>query len=118
LDFNIVSDFELRVSSLWRTFSTPVENVRQIDFFLQNKPNFPHFSTENKDYAKKQTQYKPNSNPIKPNFGPISLVAKPKQSQYLPKNQGDKPNQTQAHQILSDIFGTKIDYSLLSGQTL
>ena len=44
--------------------STPVENVRQIDFFLQNKPNFPNFSPENKDFTKKQTQYKPNSNPI------------------------------------------------------
>jgi hypothetical protein len=40
--------------------STGVENIRQISLFLQNKPNFPHFSTENEDYDKKQTQ----SNPI------------------------------------------------------
>jgi hypothetical protein len=27
---------------------------------MQNKPNFPHFSPENDDYAKKQSQFKPN----------------------------------------------------------
>jgi hypothetical protein len=26
-----------------RHTSTPVENVRQINLFMQNKPNFPHF---------------------------------------------------------------------------
>ena len=57
--------------------STKVENVRQIDFFLQNKPNFPHFYPENEDYAKKQSQFKANTNPIKPNFEPISRVANP-----------------------------------------
>jgi hypothetical protein len=31
---------------------------------MQNKPNFPHFSTKNEDFAKKQSQFKPNSNPI------------------------------------------------------
>jgi hypothetical protein len=30
---------------------------------MTNKPNFPHFSSENEDCAKKQTQYKPNSKP-------------------------------------------------------
>jgi len=44
--------------------STVVENIRQIRLFMQNKPNFPHFSLENEDFAKKQTQFKPNSNPI------------------------------------------------------
>jgi hypothetical protein len=63
-------------------FSTPVENIRQISFFMQNKPNFPHFSPENADYAKKQSQYKPNLNPIKANFGPISRVSKAKQTQF------------------------------------
>jgi len=33
---------------------------------------------------RKQTQYKPNSNPNKANFGPISRVAKPKQTQSKP----------------------------------
>jgi hypothetical protein len=37
--------------------STPVENVRQINLFMQNKPNFPHFSPEKEDFAKKQTQF-------------------------------------------------------------
>ena len=60
-----------------RHLSTSVENVRQISLFLQNKTNFPCFSTENEDYAKKQTQFKPN------------------QSQFWPKNQGGKAKQTQ-----------------------
>jgi hypothetical protein len=63
--------------------STPVENVRQINLFMQNKPNFPHFSPEKEDFAKKQTQFKPNSNPIKANFRLISGLAKPKQTQFL-----------------------------------
>jgi hypothetical protein len=64
--------------------STPVENVRQISFFMQNKPNFPHFSPENRDFAKKQTQNKPNSNPIKANFGPKIRVAKPNKPKFYP----------------------------------
>jgi hypothetical protein len=62
--------------------STTVENIRQIRLFMQNKPNFLHFLLENVDFTKKQTQYKPNSNPIKANFGPISRVNKPNQSQF------------------------------------
>ena len=84
LDFDIVSDFDIRVSSLWRTFYTTVENVRQINLFMQNKPNFPHFSLENEDFAKKQTQFKPNTNPIKANFGPISRVANPNKANSNP----------------------------------
>jgi len=73
LDFNIVSDFDIRISSLCYINSTNsyVRNYKQI---MQNKPNFPRFSPENEDYAKKQTQFKPN------------------QSQFWPKNQGDKAN--------------------------
>ncbi len=40
---------------------------------MQNKPNFPHLSPENEDYAKKQTQFKAN-------FRPISRLAKPMSS--------------------------------------
>jgi len=53
------------------------ENSTNSPLFLQNKPNFPHISLKNDDFAKKQTQFKPNSNPIKANFSPISRVAKP-----------------------------------------
>jgi len=82
LDFDIVSDLgtspersrRIRISSLWRTFSTEVENIRQIRLFMQNKPNFPHFPLKNKDFTEKQTQFKPN------------------QSQFQPKNEGIKPN--------------------------
>jgi hypothetical protein len=66
--FDIVSDFDIRISCLWRTFSTPVEKPRQIHSFLQNKPNFRPFRTKNNDPTKKQTQFKPNSKPNKPNL--------------------------------------------------
>jgi len=38
--------------------------------FMQNKPNFPRFYAKNNDYDKKQTQFKPNSNPIQTQFKP------------------------------------------------
>ena len=34
--------------------STPVENVRQIDLFMQNEPKFPHFSPKNDDLKKNE----------------------------------------------------------------
>jgi hypothetical protein len=49
--------------------------------FSENKPNFPHFSPENEDFAKKQTQFKPKQSQNKPNFGPKSPVANPIQTQ-------------------------------------
>jgi len=51
---------------------------------MQNKPNFPYFSPGNEDYAKKQTQFKANSNPIKANFGPKSRVSKPNKAKTNP----------------------------------
>jgi hypothetical protein len=53
------------LSAIQSVSSTPVENVRQISFFMQNKPNFPKFSSENDDITQKQTQYKPKK-PILP----------------------------------------------------
>ena len=44
--------------------STQVEKVRQIHLFMQNKPNYSHFSPKNDDYAKKQTQFKPKQSQI------------------------------------------------------
>ena len=53
------------VLSLWSVFSTPVENVRQIGPFLcKTNPIFPHFSPENDDFTKKQTQFKANTKPF------------------------------------------------------
>ena len=52
--------------------------------FSENKPNFPHFSLENKDYAKKQTQSKPIQTQFKANFGPKIRVTNPIQSQTNP----------------------------------
>jgi hypothetical protein len=37
------------------------------DFFCKTNPIFPHFSPENEDFTKKQTQFKPNSKPNKHN---------------------------------------------------
>jgi hypothetical protein len=62
--------------------STPVENIRQIRLFLQNKPNFPHFSPENEDCAKKQTQNKPNQSQFWANFRGEQSQTKPIQSQF------------------------------------
>ena len=64
--------------------STLVERTLQIHLFMQNKPNFLHFSPENEDCAAKQTQFKPNSKPNKANFGPIIRVAKSIQTQTNP----------------------------------
>jgi hypothetical protein len=60
------------------TQSTSVENVRQINLFLQNKPNFPHFSPKNEDFTKKQTQNKPNQSQFWANI----KGGKAKQSQF------------------------------------
>jgi hypothetical protein len=93
-----IENVVISVQKLTQMPSTSVENVRQINLFLQNKPNFPHFSLKNEDFTKKQTQFKANSNPIfnprceltcfpvggKANFGPISKVAKPIQTQTNP----------------------------------
>jgi hypothetical protein len=64
--------------------STLVENVRQINLFMQNKPNFPHFSLENDDFDKKQTQFKPNSNPILGQFQGLAKPNKPNSNPILP----------------------------------
>jgi hypothetical protein len=81
LDFDIVSDFELRISSLWATsienpaiympiiyvpirHSTSVESSLQISSFLyQTNPIFPIFLLKMKIMSKN----KANSNPIKAN---------------------------------------------------
>ena len=88
LDFDIVSNFALRISDLWfREWqplsvnfprpSTSVESPLQIHLFLQNKPNFQNaqinvtsINTMNYELRTMNyfTQNKPNSNPIKPNF--------------------------------------------------
>ena len=67
--------------------STYVERTLQINLFMQNKPNFPHFSLKNEDFTKKQTQYKANSNPIKANFGPKIRVANPNKPKFYPRFQ-------------------------------
>jgi len=93
LDFDIVSDFDIRISSLWRTFSTLVEKVRQIRLFMQNKPNFPRFSLKKACLAEKQTQFKPNQSQFSHRlrdgknhiyFGPKIRMAKPNKPKTNP----------------------------------
>jgi len=81
----------ISVQKLTQIHSTGVENIRQISFFMQNKPNFPHFSTENKDFTKKQTQFKA------------------KQSQFWPKNQGGKAKQTQFKATSNPILNPRCE---------
>jgi hypothetical protein len=69
-----IENVVISVQKITQMRSTPVENVRQIRLFMQNKSNFLHFSPENEDFDKKQTQFKPN------------------QSQFWPKNRGSKAN--------------------------
>jgi hypothetical protein len=64
-----IENVVISVQKLTQMPSTIVENVRQINLFLQNKPNFPHFSPENEDFAKKQTQFKPKQTQSKPILG-------------------------------------------------
>ena len=53
-----ISDLDIRISNLCYINSTK-PYVRIYKQIMQNKPNFPYFSPENEDYAKKQSQYKP-----------------------------------------------------------
>jgi hypothetical protein len=86
--------------------STPVENIRQISSFIQNKPNFPHFSLENDDFVEKQTQFKPNQSQL-PQRPKMTIFTRKMSSTIVfydflanfitlkgAKNQGGKPKQT------------------------
>jgi len=44
--------------------STIVEQALQIGPFMQNKPNFSRFLAQKRDFAQKQTQFKPKTKPI------------------------------------------------------
>jgi len=86
LYFDIVSDFDIRISCFDDLSSTPVENVRQIGLFLQNKANL--WDTQIGLSSASTMAY----GNVPPSGG---AKTKPIQSQFWPKNQGVKPNQTQ-----------------------
>jgi predicted glycoside hydrolase/deacetylase ChbG (UPF0249 family) len=77
--------------------STSVEKPLQISPFFTNKPNVKidkislsvvvinYYDSEHRKMNSRRHKNKPNSNPNKPNFGPISRVSKAKQSQFKPK---------------------------------
>ena len=81
LDFDIVSNFDIRISDFASLGpSTTVENPLQISHFMQNKPNFPESQMNvnkvlTKDYENKTLgehgKNKPNSNPIQTQSNPI-----------------------------------------------
>ncbi len=56
--------------------------VRIYKQIMQNKPNFPHFSTKNDDFTKN----KPNSNPIQTQTNPILGQYQGWQSQNKPNS--------------------------------
>jgi len=77
----------------FRHFSSLLTNENrasraQKNLFMQNKPNFCRFWAKNSYLEEKQSQFKPNSNPIQTQFKPNSKPIKANQSQ-------NKPNQTQ-----------------------
>ena len=80
--------------------STSAERAQK-NLFMQNKPNFPRFCAKNEDFAQKQTQFKPNSNPIQTQSKPIQTQFKPNFNPNMPKTNPIKPNQTQFQTILS-----------------
>ena len=73
-----VEDFDIRISCFDDLSSTPVENPRQIDLFMQNEPKYPHFSPKNKDCDKKRTQ-----------TNPILYLAESKDGQKIIYSQGN-----------------------------
>jgi len=92
LDFNIVSDFDIRISSLGLIISTN-SYVRIYKLFMQNKANFRNdkmnitldeasvYMILSRSPGQKN---KPNSNPIKPKTNPIKANSNPKQTQSNP----------------------------------
>ena len=91
LDFDIVSDLDIRISDFASPRpSTTVENSLQISSFLTNKANFPDAQMNvnkvlTKDYENNSNwtlgENKPNTNPIQSQY---KANSKPIQSQYKP----------------------------------
>jgi hypothetical protein len=112
LDFEIVSDFDIRISNLQSTHSTK-DYVRNYQLFLQNKPKVKYaqinvtpfitskyvkmdtwLSGKNKPKTKpKQTQTKPNSRTPKMSLNPYPTTAYIKKTANR-RNQ-NKPKQSQ-----------------------
>ena len=60
--------------------------VFPIPLFMQNKANFPHFSTKNDDFTKKQTQFKPNQSQFWPNIKGVKAKTNPIKANFpIPK---------------------------------
>ena len=103
LDFDIVSDFDIRISSLCYINSTK-DYVRNYKRFMQNKPNFQKAKMnvnslittdyENK-WQRKVRKNKPNSNPIK------ACPERSRMGQFLqrPKSPAKKSGHTPAYTV-------------------
>ena len=93
LDFDIVSDLELRISDFASLgIFTTVKRSLQINLFMQNKPNFRKSqmnvtSLITADYDKRtlgrRGKNEPKTNPIKANKMPKRTQYKAKQTQFL-----------------------------------
>ena len=75
--------------------------IAQKYLIMQNKPNFPRFCAKNTGLEEKQTQFKPNSNPIKANSNPILSQMRRKQTQSNPISNHLHRKQTQSNPILN-----------------
>ncbi len=110
LDFDIVSDLELRISDFASLgIFTLVKSPLQISFFMQNKANFQKSQMNvtsfiTKHYENKSNwtlgENKPNSNPIKANLldaqmNISSVLTKYYENVRLHRRGENKPNQTQ-----------------------
>ena len=90
LNFDIVSDFELRISNLCYIHSTTVENVRQITPFYAKQTQFQKWQNQHKLFCNneickirqlviqtKQTQFKANKAKNKPNLTQFKANSNP-----------------------------------------
>jgi len=100
LDFDIVSDLDIRISSLCYIISTN-SYVRIYKQIMQNKPNLRNDKMNiTLDMTSKYTilsclagpKNKANSKPIKPKTNPIQSQFNPKQTQLKPIQTQNKPN--------------------------
>ena len=103
----LFSDTRLSQANQFAQFAKSIK----MNMIMQNKPNFqntqmnttPYTERLYKKFARqslvagkpKQTQFKPNSNPIQTHFSYQNPPPKPKQTHFYPQKHPPKPKQTQ-----------------------
>jgi hypothetical protein len=77
---------------------------------MQNKPNFPHFQLKNKDSEKKQTQFKPNSNPI---YGEQSRTIYPELACTEHRRSAEGANPIESGAFSADLSGGDKNFKIV-----